>query len=103
LVTPTDLAEDSILIGPRFILPVGRLNIYAKALFGTGDLVIQEAQDNVGRQAGYYFAYGFGGGLDVRATNHIVIRAIDIESQHWNYQTGLTPFVITVGAAYRFR
>jgi hypothetical protein len=103
LVTPTDLAEDSILAGPRFVLPYGRINIYAKALFGAGDLVIQEAQDNVGRQAGYYFAYGAGGGVDLRATNHLIVRAIDVEYQHWNYQTGLTPFVITVGAAYRFR
>jgi hypothetical protein len=103
LVTPSDLAEDSIMVGPRFILPRGRLNIYAKAVFGTGDLVIQEAQDNAGRQAGYYFAYGFGGGLDIRATEHIEIRAIDVESQHWSYQTGLTPLVVTIGAAYRFR
>ena len=102
-VTPTDLAEDSVLVGPRLILPYGRINLYAKALFGTGDLVIQEAQDNVGRQAGYYFAYGFGGGVDIRATNHLNIRAIDVESQHWSYQTGLTPFVLTIGAAYRFR
>jgi opacity protein-like surface antigen len=103
LVTPTDLGEDSFLAGPRFILPYGRFSVYAKALAGVGDLVIQEQQDNVGRQSGSFFAYAIGGGVDIRATSHLIIRAIDVESQHWNYQTGLTPFVLTVGAAYRFR
>jgi outer membrane protein with beta-barrel domain len=102
-ITPTDLAEDSFFVGPRFVLPYGRVNIYAKGMIGDGDLVIQEQQDNVGRQAGNFFAYSIGGGVDIRATNHIIIRAIDLESQHWFYQTGLTPFVLTVGAAYRFR
>jgi opacity protein-like surface antigen len=103
LVTPTDLAEDSYLVGPRFIYPRGRLSIYGKALLGVGDLVIQETADNVGRSPGTNFAYAIGGGVDVRATRHIVVRAIDFEYQHWSYLTGLTPTVITIGAAYRFR
>ena len=102
LVTPTDLAENSYLIGPRFILPYHRFKIYAKVLGGIGDLAIQEEQDNVGTQGGKFFAYAFGGGVDIQATHHIVVRAFDLETQHWSYQNGLTPTVITVGAAYRF-
>ena len=102
LYTPQDLAENSYLIGPRFILPRGRYKFYGKALFGIGDLVIQNQQDNIGRQAGTNFAYAFGGGVDVYATRHIVVRAIDFEYQHWNYLTGLTPIVFTAGVAYRF-
>ncbi|MGD0798032.1 MAG: outer membrane beta-barrel protein [Acidobacteriaceae bacterium] len=102
-VTPNDLAENTYLAGPRFILPFGRFKLYGKALVGDGDLVIQEQQDNAGRLSGNFFAYAFGGGLDIQATQHIVVRAIDLESQHWSYQSGLTPTVITVGAAYRFR
>jgi opacity protein-like surface antigen len=103
LITPTDLAENTYLIGPRFILPYRRFKFYAKGLFGVGDLVIQEQQDNVGRVAGTNFAYALGGGVDIQVTPHLVVRAIDLETQHWNYLTGLTPTVITVGAAYRFR
>ncbi len=102
-VTPNDLAEDTYLIGPRFILPYGRFKIYAKLLVGDADLVIQEQQDNQGRTAGNFLAYAFGGGVDIQATPHIVVRAIDFETQHWNYLTGLTPTVVTIGAAYRFR
>jgi hypothetical protein len=103
-VTPTDLAENTYLIGPRFILPKGKFNIYGKALAGYGDLVIQEYQDNIGRPDGFYFAYSLGGGVDYRLTDRIVIRAIDVEYQKWpNYGNGLTPLVYTFGAAYHFR
>lgn len=103
LITPQDLAENSYLVGPRYIYPRGRFNLYAKVLFGVGQIVIQEVQDNPEGGAGTYFAYAAGGGLDIRATKHIMVRALDFEYQHWSYQTGLTPSVFTVGAAYRFR
>ena len=103
-ITPTDLAENSYLVGPRFLLPRGRYTLYGKVLGGYGDLVIQELQDNVGHPGGLYFEYALGGGLDIRATNRITIRAIDIELQKWpSYGNGLSPIAYTVGAAYHFR
>jgi opacity protein-like surface antigen len=72
-------------------------------MVGIGTISIQEAQDNPEGGAGSYFSYAIGGGIDIRVTKHIVVRAIDAEYQHWNYQTGLTPIAYTVGAAYRFR
>src|SRR5580698_6555651 len=54
LITPDDLAEDSYLVGPRYILPRGRFNFYAKALVGVGQIVIQEVQDNPEGGAGTY-------------------------------------------------
>lgn len=102
LITPLDLAENSYLVGPRFILPHGRYRLYGKALAGVGDFVIQQA-DGLNRIPGTSFAYAIGGGLDIVATKHIVVRAADFEYQHWSYLTGLTPFVVTVGAAYRIR
>jgi hypothetical protein len=103
LVTPADLGERSYFVGPRFVYPRGRFSLYGKVMTGIGTIVIQEIQDNPEGGAGSYVAYGLGGGLDVLATRHLVVRAIDFEYQHWNYQSGLTPTVITVGAAYRFR
>jgi hypothetical protein len=103
VITPDDLGENSVYVGPRFVYPRGRLSIYGKAMVGIGSIVIQEVQDNPEGGAGSYFSYAIGGGLDVRVTKHIVVRAIDAEYQHWNYQTGLTPIAFTVGAAYRFR
>jgi Outer membrane protein beta-barrel domain len=104
LITPLDLAENTYLIGPRLILPYGRFKLYGKFLAGIGDLVIQEQQDNIGHPSGLYFAYAGGGGLEYRATDRINVRIIDVEAQKWpNYGNGLSPLVITVGAAYHFR
>jgi hypothetical protein len=103
IVTPHDVAENSYLIGPRIILPHGRFKLYGKVLLGIGDLVVQNPAYNIGHPAGTSFAYAAGGGLDIAATHRIVIRAIDFEYQHWNYQSGLTPSVLTIGLAYRIR
>ena len=103
LITPTDLAENSFLIGPRYVYPHGRFSLYAKGMLGIGNIDIQEAQDNPQGGAGNYFAYAAGAGVDYRLTRHIILRPIDFEYQHWSYLTGLTPTVFTVGAAYRFR
>jgi hypothetical protein len=104
IITPADIAENSYLIGPRFIYPVKqRYKFYAKGMIGIGDLVVQEWQDNIGHPAGIQFAYAFGAGLDIQASKHIVIRPVDVEYQHWSYQNGLTPFVYTAGVAWKFR
>jgi opacity protein-like surface antigen len=103
-ITPLDLAENTYLIGPRVMYPYHRFKLYGKVLAGYGDLVVQEEQDNIGHPSGFYFAYALGGGLDVRATDRITIRAIDVEAQKWpNYGNGLSPIVYTIGAAYHFR
>ncbi|HEX9200030.1 MAG TPA: outer membrane beta-barrel protein [Acidobacteriaceae bacterium] len=103
LVTPDDIGENSFLVGPRFILPHHRFKLYGKGLIGLGDLNIQLQQDNIGHPGGTNFAYAAGGGLDVVINRHIIVRPIDFEYQHWNYQTGLTPSVFTAGIAYRIR
>jgi opacity protein-like surface antigen len=103
LGTPTDIGENSFLVGPRFVYPHKRLKVYAKGLLGIGDLVIQNPNDNVGHPGGNQFAYALGAGVDYQITRHIVVRPIDFEYQHWSYQHGLTPMVYTFGVAYRLR
>jgi hypothetical protein len=103
LITPTDLAEDTYEIGPRYVYRKGRFAPYVKFQVGIGSLVVQEVQDNPATNTGTFFMYSFGGGLDILATHHIVIRAIDFEAQKWpGLGNGLSPYVGTVGVAYRF-
>jgi len=102
LETPTDLGENSVLVGPRYVLRRGKYSFYAKAVIGIGDIVIQEVADNPQGGAGTYLAYAAGLGLDYSATKHIVVRG-DFEYQHWDYRNGLTPTAFTVAVAYRFR
>jgi hypothetical protein len=102
LITPTDLGENAIFVGPRFILPRNKFSLYAKLLVGIGDIAIQEVQDNPQGGAGTYLAYGAGGGIDYPIGRHLVARG-DFEYQHWSYINGLTPTAFTAGFAYRFR
>ena len=104
LITPTDIAENSYLAGPRYVFRFGRLHPYVKGLVGVGQFRVLETQDNQGIYTGNYITYGLGGGLDYLATQHIVIRAADFEYQKWPSfgRDGLSPLVYTFGVAYRF-
>lgn len=101
-ITPTDIGVDSYLLGPRYIVRHGRFKPYAKALFGLGRFKYQ--YDTSPHTAYTYKMFAFGGGLDIRTTRHVTVRAIDFEYQRWpGYPpNGLTPIVYTFGAAYAF-
>ena len=103
LITSLDRAETTFLVGPRIMFPFGGFNLYGKALIGIGNLSIQEWEDNGGLQSGSGIVYSYGGGLDIQCSQHIVLRAVDFENQKWNfYGGGISPTVLTFGAAYRF-
>jgi hypothetical protein len=98
--------EDSWLIGPR--LPIYKLRFwratpYGKVLIGYGHL---NFEDNNGY--GRYTDIAYGGGLDIKATNRINIRAPDFEYQQWpGWSEGgaktynLFPYGLSVGVSYR--
>jgi hypothetical protein len=103
--TPHDIGENHLLAGPRYHITHGRFQPYAKALFGLGTINIQFGHDaSAAQYSEHYFIYGFGGGVDFRATRHIVVRPIDFEYQLWPgfAPHGLTPYGYTAGVAYRF-
>ena len=99
-ITPAQIGEDSYLLGPRYVFGHRRYNPYGKALFGLGRF-----KYTIPQTAYTYKIYAFGGGVDVHATEHIKIRAIDFEYQQWpSYQpNGLAPIMVSFGAAYAFR
>jgi hypothetical protein len=102
-ITPADIGEDSYLLGPRYVFRHNRFSPYAKVLFGLGRFKYQ--YDTAPHTAYTYKIYSFGGGLDIQATQHINVRAIDFEYRQWpGYPpNGLAPQVWTFGAAYAFR
>ena len=102
IITPGDLGEDSYLLGPRYVINHKRFSGYGKLLVGIGRLNYQ--QGFFPSNASFtYKIYAFGGGLDIKATRRLNIRAIDVELQKWpGYRNGLSPIVTTVGVAYSF-
>jgi Outer membrane protein beta-barrel domain len=104
VITPGDIAENSYLLGPRFVMARGRFHPYAKALAGIGVFTFQPVYVNSSSSSSSHKMYAFGGGLDVRVKRHWNVRAIDFEYQRWPGfdANGITPLGITVGAAYFF-
>jgi len=98
--------EDNYLIGPR--LPIYKLHFwkatpYAKGLVGYGKLNFEN-----GNGWGRYTAIAFGGGLDIRMSKRLTLRAPDFEYQMWpSWSEGsaktytLKPYGLSIGVAYR--
>jgi hypothetical protein len=96
-----NIRQDNYLVGPR--LPINKLRFkqatpYAKVLVGYGRMNFE-----------YNTAYGrftdiaYGGGVDVKLTKRISIRAIDIEFQKWPQwlSSTLSPYGGSVGVSYK--
>lgn len=100
--TPSDVSENSYVIGPRYILHYRRFEPYAKVLFGVGHFGLQQGSFSDPHTA-TYFEYVLGGGVDIHVKRHINIRAFDIEAQKWpTFGNGLSPLSFTAGVAYVF-
>lgn len=93
--------QDNYLIGPR--VPIRRFwkaTPYAKALIGAGTMNFQFNYAN-----GKFTAIAYGGGVDVKLSNRLSLRAIDVEYQEWpkwlEGQGQLFPYGASVGVSYR--
>jgi len=100
VITPNDLAENSYLVGPRFLYHRRKFTVNAKLLFGRADLVYQGPSPKAATFP--YNVYAFGGGLEYRISHKWNIRCVDFELQQWpNFEPNtLSPLLITIGASY---
>jgi hypothetical protein len=101
--TPSDVSENSYLIGPRYIVRHKRVEGYAKGLVGVGHFGLQQGS-YANPNTATYFEYALGGGIDVRVSRHFNIRAIDFEYQKWPGFSPhtLSPYGGTIGVSYVF-
>ncbi len=96
-ITPGDIAENSYLLGPRFIYRRKGLTAYAKALVGRATIT------NLNYSlSSSYNVYAFGGGLEYRIAHKFNLRVIDFEQQEWpDFQPHtLAPAAATFGLSY---
>jgi hypothetical protein len=106
--TPEDYLEKSYLLGLRYIYPVHvRYVPYVKVLAGIASTSYDKPANwiIVPGTPGTYGAIAFGGGLDIRFRHKITVRAIDFQLENWSGFPGgaVTPYIISIGAAYRIR
>lgn len=97
----TNIYEKTYEVGPRYSRTYGRFSPYAKALYGRGVFNFTYRGERVANIA--YNILALGGGVDYRLLRHVNLRG-EYEYQHWFGfpPNGLTPSVVTIGAAYRF-
>ena len=106
LITPYNFVENTYLGGARYVWRRGRFTPYVKVLAGFGQSYIKQPSTTYAQGTpSSTMAYAAGGGLDIRLPFNINVRAIDFEYQMWpGYgNNGLSPTLLTCGAAYRFR
>ncbi|MGH9596422.1 MAG: outer membrane beta-barrel protein [Edaphobacter sp.] len=103
LITPTDLSENTYLIGPRYVVRRKNFTGYAKVLLGMGRFGTQGGSFGTTTTTSYT-AYAFGGGLEYMAPHNLNVRILDVELQKWpSFPTnGLSPISYSIGVAYAF-
>jgi hypothetical protein len=93
-----DIHQDNYLIGPK--VPVYHFlgsTVYGKALVGFSRMDLGYGYH------GNFTTVAFGGGLDVKLTKHISIRAFDGEYQYWPSwgNSKLLPYGASAGIGYK--
>jgi hypothetical protein len=93
--------ERTYEIGGRYSRHYGRYQPYAKAMVGRG---VFNFPNNTANLA--YNLFAFGGGLDIRLRPYLNTR-IEYEAQKWLsgplLPNGISPNLLSVGVAYRFK
>jgi hypothetical protein len=94
------ITQDNYLVGPR--IPVFRFwksTLYGKALGGFSEMRFSSYPS----EHGHFTTAAFGGGMDVKLTKRISLRAFDAEYQYWPSwgNTTLSPYGVSAGIGYK--
>lgn len=94
-----NIYQDNYLAGPR--LPVyhfSKATVYGKVLGGFSEMNFDSYGDH-----GRFTDIAFGGGMDVRLTKRISIRALDGEYQYWPSwgNSTISPYGASAGVSYK--
>ena len=104
--TTEGIYERTYEIGPRYVLHYGRFAPYAKVMYGRGVFNYPPVfgDPKIGPIANLaYNIFAIGAGVDYHVLPGLNVRA-EYEYQQWLSfpPNGLTPKILSVGAAYRF-
>jgi hypothetical protein len=94
-----DIRQDNYLAGPRVpVYHFWKATVYGKVLGGFSEMTFDSYGDH-----GRFTDIAFGGGMDVKLTRRLSIRALDVEYQYWPQwgNATLSPYGASVGVGYR--
>jgi hypothetical protein len=109
--SPKTEYERTYEVGGRYFVHYGRLKPYVKGMYGRGIFNFPPyANDQIGPASANlaYNLFALGGGADYRLKPYLNLRA-DYEWQKWGsdpyglFPNGITPQLLSIGAAYHFR
>ena len=105
---PGFLRERTYEVGGRYVRHYGRLHPYAKVMIGRGvfNFAAYPNDPTISSGSLAYNMFAVGGGADYTLRRSINLRA-DAEYQQWasgtgTFPNGLSPLVLSLGAAYHF-
>jgi opacity protein-like surface antigen len=93
------ISQDNYLIGPRIpVYRLGRSTLYAKALAGGSRMTFDTFGDH-----GTFTDIAFGGGVDMKLTKRLSLRAVDFEYQYWPQwgNSTISPYGASMGIGYK--
>jgi len=100
VVSPSadDISEKTYEIGGRYVRHYGRYHPYVRLSYGRGVFNFPYSRANLA-----YNLFSGAGGVDVNILKHVNVRG-DFDYQRWLSfpPNGLSPSVVSVGAAYHF-
>ena len=101
IISPSDIGENSYLVGPRIMYHKRKFTVYGKLMLGRGSIIDQFHNTS----SSYNIVPAYGGGLEYRVKERFNIRVVDFELQKWpDFEPNtLSPLAISVGLMYRIR
>jgi hypothetical protein len=104
IITPEDVAESSFIVSAQYRADLlhHRLHPFGRAGLGLGTVTLSQGYPN--QSSSVYGVASVGGGVDLYVSRRFTLRAIDYDYHHLsNFSNhGLTPYVVSLGGAYRF-
>jgi hypothetical protein len=93
------ITQDNYLIGPRVpVYHFRRSEVYAKVLGGFSKMNFDTYGDH-----GSFTSFAFGGGMDIKLTKRLSLRAVDVEYQYWPWwgNSSISPYGASMGIGYK--
>ena len=101
IISPSDIGENSYLVGPRIMYHKRKFTGYGKLMLGRATI----SNDLSNQSSSYNVIPAYGAGLEYRVSHKLNIRVIDFELQKWpDFEPHtLSPLAISVGLSYIIR
>ncbi len=100
IISPSDIGENTYMVGPRLNYRRNKLNVYGKIMVGRGTI-----SNQLFNTSSSFNVFAYGGGAEYKITRKINLRPVDVELQKWpDFEPHtLSPLAVSFGVSYIIR